>query len=42
MSLPLVIITEVLAELDAKEGGIKIKEYVSLKEELILKTYIIN
>jgi len=40
--LLLVIVIEVLTKLDAEEGGIEIKEYVSLEEELISKAYVIN
>jgi len=42
VSLLLVIVTEVLAKLDAKEGGMEIEEYVFLEEELIPKTYVTN
>ena len=35
-------VIKVLTKLNAKEGGIEIKEYVSLEEELIIKAYIIN
>jgi len=42
MSLLLVVVIEVLAELNAEESGMEIKEYVSLKEELVFKTCIIN
>jgi len=40
--LPLAVIVEVLTKLNAEEGGIEIKEYVSLKEELVPKAYITN
>jgi hypothetical protein len=47
--LPSATVIEGLAKLDIKEGKIKIKEgrmeikeYISLEEELIPKTYIIN
>jgi len=42
MSLLLVTVMEVLAELNAKEGGMEIEEYVSLEEELVPKAYVIN
>jgi len=29
-------------EIEIKEGRMEIKEYISLEEELILKTYMIN
>ena len=40
--LLLAVVIEVLAKLDAKEGGMEIEEYVFLEEELILKAYVIN
>jgi len=40
--LLLAVVIEILAELDAEEGGIEIKEYVSLEEELISETCVIN
>jgi len=40
--LPSAAVTKVLTKLNAKEGGIEIKEYISLKEELIPKAYITN
>ena len=42
VSLLSAIVIEVLTKLDAEEGGIEIKEYVSLEEELVFKAYIIN
>jgi len=40
--LLLAVIIKVLAKLNTKEGGMEIKEYISLEEELISKAYIIN
>jgi len=42
VSLLLAIIIKMLTKLNAKEGGIEIKEYISLKEELVFKAYVIN
>jgi len=38
----LAIIVEVLTELNAEEGGMEIEEYISLEEELVFETYVIN
>jgi len=36
------VVTEGLAKLDVEKGKIEIKEYISLEEELVPKTYVIN
>jgi len=47
--LLLAVVTEGLTELDIKEdeikikeGGMEIKEYISLEKELVPKTYVTN
>jgi len=40
--LLLAAVTEVLAKLNAKEDRMEIEEYISLKEELVLKACVIN
>jgi len=42
VSLLSVIVIEVLIKLNAKEGGMEIKEYIFLEEEFIPKACIIN
>jgi len=42
MSLLLAVVVEVLTELNAKEGGMEIEEYISLEEKLIFETCVIN